>query len=392
MRINNQNFNYNNRTKIPQSQSFTGVLHIDPKTGNINDSWFFRDQKTLETSAKHIKTYFPDGADILDYACSTGEEEISLKALMPQSKYRVIGYDNSADALRIGKRGVYTLFSGWFDSYLLPNSSFLELEGKSPTVLKQIFQKTDELRKKFHEIMYEVPPSREYRDINNKCGFSNLKYRNKNFVQKFYRVRDEFKDQLDLRYGNFLNVGQVRKERPVGAIFFRNAIYHLCRNDINEILDFNMPVHNITDKKHLMERLIDGVYKTLDDNGIFVIGNHIKEHLFIADDTLPASKTARLENTPFYNPNNIHHQAHKSLKCFKESPLISALYKGGRFVPIEFSKVVSHGCEVVVPVVFKKVKIWCANYLLYISAFVVGKFNGTYVLMYCIASSGVFAI
>lgn len=358
MRVTNQNlFAYSNFCLPRTNPNFTSLLHVDPRTGNINDSWFNRDIKTLELAAEEIHSSFPRGADILIYGCSTGEENISMKMLRPEDMYRIIGYDNSADALRIGKRGVYTLFSNWYDSYLLPSSDFLAVENDSSSLLKQICQKTYELRKRFHEVMYEVPPSREFRDINNKSSFLRLKYGKENFVEKFYRVRDSFKEQIDLRYGNFMNVGQIRKEKPVGGIFFRSAIYHLCNNNINEIFEFNAAPQKFSNKDLLMENIVKGLHKTLDDGGIFVIGNHIKEHLFLADEAVPDSKKVNFEDTPFYNPKNTRHRAYRLLKFYKESPLIEALLKEGKFEPIGFSRVTSYACDVKVPVIFKKIRI-----------------------------------
>ncbi len=358
MRTTNVNFNTNYIGKpYFNNVKFTGILHIDKKNGNINDSWFFRDEKILASSADHIKTFFPEGADVLIYGCSVGEENISFKSFVPESKYRVIGYDTSTDALRIGKRGVYSLFSNWHDSYLMPNMNYPLAECELANHSKEECIKMQELRRKFHEIMYEVPASEEYRDINNKYGFIVMKYQNKNFVEKFYRVRDKFTKQIDLRFGNFINVGQIKKERPVGGIFFRNAIYHLCGNNVNEVLNFNAPVqicHNI-DK--LMEYAVSCVHKTLDNDGIFVIGNHIKEHLYLADDLADKSKTISFCDTPYFVESNIKHQEYRNLKFYKESPLLTALLKDGNFEPIKYSVLSAFGSKIEVPVMFKKVRI-----------------------------------
>ena len=335
-----------------QKPSFNGVLHIDPGTGNINDSWFNRDINTLETAAENITMDFPKGADVLIYGCSTGEENISLKALLPDSRYRIIGYDTSADALRIGKRGVYSLFSNWYDSYLLPNAPESVFDGVSKSQRKKML----DLREKFHDMMYEVPACNEYRDINNKTGYTGMKYSYPNFIEKFYSLRSNFRSQIDLRLGNFMKVGQVRKERPVGGIFFRNAIYHLCNNNINEVLSYNETPGRFANKQLLMENLVNGVHKTLDKGGVFVIGNHIKEHLYLADETVPPENTVNFCDTPFYVETNQHHRSHKYLRCCKDSPLLQALLKDGRFEPIGFSEVVSYNCRVKVPVMFKKIR------------------------------------
>ena len=99
---------------------FSGLLHVDSSNGNINDSWFYRDTATLKNAVENLKNDFPKGAEVLDFACSSGEEMISLKTLLEDAKYNIIGYDTSAEALKLGKKGVYTLFSQWYDSYLLP--------------------------------------------------------------------------------------------------------------------------------------------------------------------------------------------------------------------------------------------------------------------------------
>ncbi|MBO6088133.1 hypothetical protein J6P92_07325 [bacterium] len=335
-----------------QKINFTGVLHVDPKTGNINDSWFNRDRKILQEAADEIKTTFPNGADVLIYGCSTGEENISFKMFLPDGKYRAIGYDTSADALRIGKRGVYTVFSNWYDSYLLPSVSKSQLKQNYPSEYQELL----ELREKFHDMMYEVPASREYKDINNKSAYISLKCENPDFVERFYCLHNAYRSQIDLRLGNFMNVGQVRKENPVGGIFFRNAIYHMCNNNVNEVLNYNALPGVFKNKNLLMDYLINGVYKTLDKGGIFVLGNHLKEHLFLTDETTPKENVVNFCDTPFYVESNKNHREHKFLKCFKESPLLQALLKGGRFEPIGFSEVTTYHCKVKVPVIFKKIR------------------------------------
>ena len=351
MRVENNVYNnYYLRNKPAQNINFGGILHIDPRTKEINDSWFNRDGKTLQKASDEIRANFPNGADVLIYGCSTGEENISFKTYLPESKYRAIGYDTSGSALRLGKRGVYSVFSGWYDSYLLPFDSKREIKGKYPDEYENLLK----FREKFYDITYEVPACNEYRDINNKTDYMKLKYSNPSFVEKYYCLRSNYKNQMDLRHGNFLDVGKVRKERPVGGISFRNALYHLCENNVNEVLNFDTPSGSIKNKKNLIENLVNGVYRTLDDGGVFVIGNHLKEHLFLADETTPKENVINFCDTPFYVESNANHRAHKFMKCFKTSPLVEALLKDGKFEPIGFSDVTTYHCKVRVPVLFKK--------------------------------------
>lgn len=331
------------------------MLHIDKTNGNINDSWFFRDYETLENAAKHIAKDFPQGADILDYACSSGEESISIASLLSDKKYKVIGYDTSTDAIRLGKRGVYSLFSSWYDSYLIPDENLPLAQSVLENHSKEECLKMQNFRRVFHKIMKEIPESPQYKDINNKSSYTGLKYQIPNFTEKFYRLKDEFKDLVDLRLGNFINIGQIKKEKPVGAIFFRNAIYHLCNNNINEVFDYNAPSGAFRNKNILMEFLVNGIYKTLDKNGIFVLGNHIKEHLYWADETTPLQNTIHFCDTPFYNDRLTNHRKYKLIKCFKDSPLEQALLKDNRFEPVAFSFVKFGEKIKKVPVIWKKI-------------------------------------
>lgn len=336
--------------------NFCGLMHIDKSNGNINDSGFFRDYETLKNAVEHIKCEFPEGANILDYGCSTGEETISIKILAPESKYKVIGYDNSADAIRLGKRGVYTLFSSWMDSFLLPIKAQLNSCLHNGTFSEDL-PYANELRKKFHSVMQEIPASPQYHDINNKTNYKSIKYNSiDSFVEKFYQIKEEFRNQIDLRLGNFINVGKYKGEKPVGGVFFRNAIYHLCENNINEVFNYDAKIGNFKNKNLLMEYLVNEIHKTISENGIFVIGNHIKEHLYWADDATPTEDKIAFEKTPFFNERLCSHVKHRRKECYKVSPLEKALLKDGRFEPIKISDVKFGGKIMRLPVIWKKIR------------------------------------
>ena len=96
---------------------------------------------------------------------------------------------------------------------------------------------------------------------------------------------------------------------------------------------------------------------TPNNDGIFVIGNHIKEHLYLADDLADKSKTISFCDTPYFVESNIKHQEYRNLKFYKESPLLTALLKDGNFEPIKYSVLSAFGSKIEVPVMFKKVRI-----------------------------------
>lgn len=336
---------YNNKIISQKPQpSFEGLLSCDPKTGCPIDSWFFRDYETLSTAAKEIKTAFPNGTRILDFACSNGEEMISLKALLPEKHYNIIGYDTSEHALKLAKKGVYTVFSNWYDSFLLPDCAPKGEEAY--------------LQKAFHFIMKQDTPPVQDRFINNKVSFLNVKNYIPNFKELFFKVRDNYVESIDIRRGDIRNLGNNRTLNT-GAIFFRNAFYQICGNDLSERLkgkgDFE--ILNV-DKLKAASELADRVYNKLEKGGIFVIGDHIKDHLFVADRFAPNEDVIRFRDTVFYNPELVKHRANADMKVYKKSPLAAALEKDGRFSPIGFSTTfLEHGdIKLKVPTIWKRLK------------------------------------
>ena len=340
----NNNFYFNNR---PVKQPvFQGLLYVDPKTKMPLDSWFFRDYETLKTATDEIKNTFPNGAEIWDFACSNGEETISVKSLLEDSKYKIIGYDSSTSALMLANKGIYTVFSNWYDSFLLHNN---EPEG---------FEKV--LKNKFYQIMEETFPSEIERYINNKSTYFDIKKFYRDFIEKYFRINPERRDEIDIRRGNINLIDNYRNQDKVGAIFFRNALYQMTGNDLNETIDqkkyfAHFPVNN---KREIIENFVDKIHSKLETGGVFVIGDHIKDHLFLADKNLPDCEVILFKDTPFFDAGNRKHLYEANLKLFKESPLKRALEKGKRFIPIGFSKTWLDygGSKLDVATVWKKVR------------------------------------
>ena len=166
--------------------AFKGLMRLDPKTYAPLDSWFFRDYNTLKAAADEIKYTFPQGAEVLDYACSNGEETISLKALLPDTRYKIIGYDTSESALKLARRGIYTVFSHWHDSFLLPDSSPNRIERS--------------LKSGFYNIMEETGPDAGDLFINNKKTYFMLKKGLPGFVERFFRISPEMKEEIDIAF------------------------------------------------------------------------------------------------------------------------------------------------------------------------------------------------
>ncbi len=326
--------------------AFKGLMRLDPKTYAPLDSWFFRDYNTLKAAADEIKYTFPQGAEVLDYACSNGEETISLKALLPDTRYKIIGYDTSESALKLARRGIYTVFSHWHDSFLLPDSSPNRIERS--------------LKSGFYNIMEETGPDAGDLFINNKKTYFMLKKGLPGFVERFFRISPEMKEEIDIRRGSIQNLAKYRSQtsKPLGAVFFRNALYQLCGNDLNETIEQRKTSTFSYDKKAIIEDFVDKLYSRLDRGGIFVIGDHIKDHLFLADKMTPDEETIFFKDSPFFNELDDRHKKVPFIRLFKESPLTTALEKNNRFTPVGYSttRLVTGGKNMIVPTIWKILK------------------------------------
>ena len=349
MQIRNQSNLYTGNTNSAlriKQPVFKGLLYVDSRTGMPIDSWFYRDTKTLKSAVTEIKTTFPSGAEIWDFACSNGEETISVKSLLESPKYTVIGYDSSISALKLAKKGIYTVFSSWYDSFLLQ---------KEKNSSEEKF-----LQEKFYGMMEEIQPPAIERHINNKTAYFNIKKFYHDFQEKYFRVAPQKRKEIDIRKGDINEIKHYRSQNKVGAIFFRNALYQMTGNDLNETLEqrkyFASEV--VDNKQEIIESLVNKIHAKLENGGVFVIGDHIKDHLFLADRNLPKNEVILFKDTPFFDSGNSKHISSSDVKLFKESPLKRALEKDGRFIPIGFSKTSLDygGIKIKVPTVWKKVR------------------------------------
>ena len=335
---------YPQRIQKCRQPSFQGLLHIDPQTKVPLDSWFFRDINTITTATQEVKKEFPNGTNILDFACSNGEEMISLKALLPEKEYKLIGYDSSSSALKLARKGLYTIFSHWYDSFLLPQERANGIQQK--------------LKNNFYNIMEETVPEDKYPLINNKTCYFRIKNSIPNFQEKFFKIKASYANDIDIRSGNIMNLDEFRIKN-IGAIFFRNALYQMTGNDLNERIEQRkfLETPNVN-KKELIEKFVDKIHKKLEKGGVFVIGNHIKDHVFLADQNTPEEETIKFFNTEFFDKDNHLHKQASELRLYKKSPLVSALEKGKRFIPIGYST--THleygGVKIKIPTVWKKIK------------------------------------
>lgn len=364
------------------------------------DSAFFRDYPTLMSVVNMLKENFPDGAEILDYACSDGEEALSLYALLgdDRDKFKITGIDINDDPIKLANEGVYSLFGGYLDSFLMPGAK------KGPT--------EQELSRLFFEIM--EPTDEPNKPLNNSPEFfmtlNNAKP--KFSKQLFYKVKDEIKDNLEFKTGDIFKMDEEASNKKVGAIFFRNAFYHLMDNhdgeklltgvakpfreldedffDEEECEDFAdiFREKSFSEKQAVADAIVDKVYDKLEIGGVFALGNSLNESIFLAGKNTPIEDTIRFGDTKAYQKrvdglrkhvNNSFVRADAKLipliqtgrelmimkletledsadvRILKKTPMQIALERDGRFKPVYTSEVSSmEGIEI--PTVWIKVK------------------------------------
>lgn len=314
------NFKYSNlgfysSVKPKQSPSFSS-LKLKNDENNYSDTSFYRDMQTLANSAYMLEKTFPNGTDIIDFACSNGEEAISLYSLLnhKSNKYKIYCYDTSDKAVELGRKGVYTVYSPKsFDYMLLPDYKFPNATQKQKAYL-------NDLRSCFNSIMEETnKPSYEINDISYISQLEKLP----DYKIRYYKLKDEHKNNIKIDKGNINNIDKLLPNKKVGAVLFRNAMYietgNLSANEFSFSEDLNI------NKKEIIERIVDKVYDKLLPGGLFILGDVEKDHVYIADNHVKEKDKIFIRGY--------------CTSIYKNSPLWEALSKDGRFEPVLYKKV-----------------------------------------------------
>lgn len=318
-----------NRTGF--SINFTSLKATAEDENKFLDTLFYRDLSSLVSFSRMMKETFPNGADIMDFACSDGEEAISIYTLLNDknsAKYKIHCYDTSDKALQLARKNIYMVRYTSSDSFLA-----------NDRITDPLYR---EIKKKFNTVMEEIPVP-EFSQTDSE--FASVAKSLNIFYEKYFKIKDEYKKEFKFQKGDIRDILNIMPEKQVGAVFFKNAFYHLTNNHPygkiydEETLD---KIWN-TDKAAIIEDVVDKVYEKLLRGGFFVIGTHEKEHIYQADKFTPKKDI-------FYDE---LHNEYLNLK----SPLEKALRKDGRFEPVVSAKCQSSGMGYfTVYTVWKKVK------------------------------------
>ncbi len=285
-----------------------GSLKYREGENNFCDTSFFRDVETLDKAASILRKKFPKGTDILDFACSNGEEAISLHAILNnknKGKYKIYCFDKSKNIIDIANKGVYTVYNGpSSDGYLI-----------SPFVLHD--KKYKELVNAFNEIMEETGKPDYPINDENFLKFISQMYEDE-FKIKHFKIRDKYKDNFQFNVGDINDIDKLFPDKKAGAILFRNAFYIPTHNlALNE---FQSDIRTDINKQEIIDKIVDKVYDKLLPGGLFILGDNEKDHVFISDECLTDAETLFV---PSY-----------FATIYKQPPVYKALTREHRFSPV----------------------------------------------------------
>ncbi|MBE7713127.1 MAG: hypothetical protein E7Z87_05230 [Cyanobacteria bacterium SIG26] len=328
MRINNINLNHN-------MISFSSYNKLDKETGLSTSTAFYLDHPVLEKSAQIINRTFPEGTNIMVYAGSNGEEALSLNTFLKnKNNYQIYSIDPCSEAINYAQRGVYAVHPQMSDGFLIN-----DVKNK----------KQEQLTKKFYKHFTEIPkPNEEIDNVTDSVyclAFDDVElFPQKYFIPK-YTINNNIhfvKDDIN----NIKNIELNSHNGKVGAIFFRNAFYHVIKNDLTGIIGYGeKPDLNLNKQEVLNDLINNKIYNKLEVGGILVLGNHLQEHLFIADKSIPE------EETILFDPV-------RNLRYSSKHLLFEALNKQGKFKPI-YNNIVSglnkeNNCKL--PLIWQKIR------------------------------------
>lgn len=330
-------------TQVPASAvrakfmpTFSSLARRDSKNNIPLHSGFYRDFPTLIAAAGIINKTFPEGTMILDGACSSGEELISLYSLLQNShRYKFVGFDKSDDALKLAGKNIYSVLENYRDDFLIKNQDDSLLVN---------------LQKLFGRVM-ETAPEPDF-ELNEKNSLFEV-----DREIKYFKMKDEHRKNIDFVKLDITDVDNFLPEEEAGAIFFRNALYLLTGNYLSHGIMDRRDGHNVyIDKTACLNNIVDKVYDRLPAGGIFVVGEIPAEHVYLADKYTPKKDKIIIDKVPMFDYDIDYCMADPETEIYKKSPLHQALKKDKRFLPVFYTTTLWNRYTFDVPTIWKKVK------------------------------------
>lgn len=336
-------------------------IKTNGKEGTVNNyTTFFRNYKSLEFTKNYLLENFPNGTNIAEFGCSTGQKPYSLMILLENQnkdkKYKCTGYDFPEVVEKHNEKLLYglnaytreeqVLFDEYKSSHLFDSKDIpLEDADNIKNTFYKYFDKykpkqliTGDRYKYLKKLIKDNPNSNHPEIVEAKedlCYFDLIKQ--STIVVK---ANDKAQNLLKIKAGNINDIDKTLKPKENGVVIFQNALYHiLCGNEL--YYDIDDLLKNVDKARQLFKK----INKVLPQNGIFVLGNLASDHIYD------------------FNKEDFSHLAYqdgKRIRVYDSSPIHKELIQNG-FEPIFFEKVpettaYAEHRGVYVPSIWKKVR------------------------------------
>lgn len=175
-----------NNIQTKHNISFCSYNKLNPNTKLSVSTSFYHDYETLQKSVELIENNFVNGADILVYAGSNGEEAISIYSMLHNpERYNIYSLDVFKDAIDYAKRGIYAV--NWMDedSFLTETKPVDAVHNKLKDNFYRIFDKIEKPLKPLNNMEDEIYTI-SFDGIDN---------------QKYFKLKQEVKNLLKEIFG-----------------------------------------------------------------------------------------------------------------------------------------------------------------------------------------------
>ena len=318
-----------------KNPSFGTLLRIT-QSGRINDTMFFRGVETLKAAASHLSKKIGE-INVLHYAGSTGEEAFTNRIILNNPKINLISLDIDQESVDLARKGLHSICGDYSDSFLLKPEYMLTREQKG-------------FKAEFNKIF--SPIERPDFSLNNKFIFKPAEFIDR-MDEHFFQVNESAKGLVDFRDASEGNILKRHPNLPkqVDAIYARNFIYQLTGNNIARVIKDNAERADLNIE--ILDALANEVHSGLNDNGLFVLGDYVGEHLYITD--LKAADNIKMKKLRMYGDFSVLERINAmDLELSKISPLHEALLKDDKFKPIFWDSIQDYPSSKV-PTVWQKI-------------------------------------
>jgi hypothetical protein len=266
----------------------TNPVHFRGYQGNIqvvdngvkktcdNYTEFFRNYPTLDFTTNYIIQNFPNGTEISEFGCSTGQTMRSRLILLDEhnkdKKYKATGYDFPPIIEKI-KIGLYKLEQyNKNEQILFPEKTLYDFQktinDSHVTMIKQKFFEYFSQYNRFaqHKTKIAFTPAAVKKLKKEKLLEEKRLAEYKNLHKSNYELfvipnEQKFNGIADFKVGNIRDIDQIVPQGKSGIVCFQNALYHIMNSrtlegyehaKVNEAKDIFKKVNKVLPENGLL--------------------------------------------------------------------------------------------------------------------------------------------